>query len=340
MARIGYVAFSLSRKVGLMQKTLIEKQRSAPMRSLTAFTVRTSLLGLAVLGCGSLNRDAWAGGLSWKLKAGEVLRYTVEEKTTTTRKVMEKEDKGTTTRTTNLSWSVKGVSEGGDAEIALRFDRVRMHIEQPPFMPYDLDSSATKIDAPEPFGGLARQLKAMAGAEFTFKLKPSGVIEDLKIPENTLKTLRAGIPEKAAQDMFSEQGLKDLILQLTPPAFPENASEQGTSWASKPAKIPSPIGNVVVEKTFTTLGPDPQNSALVLIGTETKVSIEPQENAGVSAKIQSQEGKGSMTFDTASGRIISTRLTQKMQLQIALPMDPNQKIDQTTETTSTMTMER
>jgi hypothetical protein len=97
---------------------------------------------------------------------------------------------------------------------------------------------------------------------------------------------------------------------------------------------------VVVDKTFTIQGPDPQNSAILLIGTETKVSIEPQENAGVSAKIQSQVGKGSMAFDTVSGRILSTRFNQKMQMLIALPMDPNQKIDQTTETTSTLTMER
>jgi len=340
MARIGYVAFSFSRKVGLMQNILIEKQRSARARSMTASTLRTLVLGLAVFGCGSLNRDAWADGLSWKLKAGEVVRYTVEEKMTTTSKVMEKENKGSTTKTINLSWSVKGVSEGGDADIALRFERVRMHIEQPPYMPYDLDSSAAKIDAPEPFGSMAQQLKAMAGAEFTFKLKPNGAIEDFKVPENTLKTLRAGIPEAAAQGMFSEQGLKDLFLQSTPPAFPDNASEPGRSWTSKPAKIPSPLGNVVVDKTFTTTGPDPQNPAILLIGTETKVSIEPQENAGVLAKIQSQEGKGSMAFDTASGRILSTRLNQKLQLLIALPMDPNQKIDQTTETTSTMTMER
>ncbi len=323
-----------------MQNIMIEKHRSAPARSMTAVTVRASLLGLAILGCGSLNRDARADGLKWKLKAGEVLRYTVEEKTTTTAKVMEKEKKANTSRTINLSWTVKGVSADGDADIALRFERVRMHIEQPPYMPYDLDSSAAKSDAPEPFGSLAQQLKAMGGAEFTFKLKPNGVIEDFKVPENTLKTLRAGIPDAAAQGMFSEQGLKDLFMQSTPPAFPDNASEPGRSWTSKPAKIPSEIGNVVVEKTFTTLGPDPQNSALLLIGTETKLSIEPQQDAGISAKIQSQEGKGSVTFDTASGRITSTRLNQKMQLLIANPMDPNQKMDQTTETTSTMTMDR
>jgi Family of unknown function (DUF6263) len=318
-----------------MQNTLIEKPLATAARLLTPFTVRTSLLGLAILGCGSWQRDARADGLRWKLRAGEVLKYAVEEKMTQTSKVMEKENKGKITKTINLSWTVKGVSEEGDADIALRFERVRMHIEQPPFMPYDLDSSAPKIDAPEPFGSMAQQLKAMAGAEFTFKLKPNGTIEDFKIPENTLKTLRAGVPESTAQGTFSEQGLKDLFLQSTPPAFPENAAEPGSSWTSK-----AKLGNVVVNKTFTTQGPDPKNPAVLLIGAEAKVSIEPQENGGMSAKIQSQEGKGSMAFDTVSGRILSTGLSQKMQMIIASPMDPEQKMDQTTETISTMTLER
>jgi hypothetical protein len=323
-----------------MESPLTEEQRTAETRWKIAPITRSRWIVLALLGLLSCGRIAQADGLRWNLKPGEVLRYAVEEKMTQTSKAMDKESKGSTTRTINLSWSVKGVSDSGDADISLRFDRIRMHIEQPPFMPYDLDSRAGKIDAPEPFASMAQQFKAMAGAEFTFKLKPNGAIEAFQIPENTLKTLRAGIPEGATQGMFSEQALKDMFLQSTPPPFPENARNPGSSWSSKPAKIPSPLGNVVVDKSFTTVGPDPKNSDLLLIGTQTTVSIEPQSTGEVSAKISSQEGKGSMIFDMASGRIVSTRLDQKMQMQISQAADPSQKIDQTTETTSTMTLER
>lgn len=327
-----------------MQTRLIEKQPVVAAASKPSSAVRAVVFGLATVGWVALNRDAQAESVTWKLKAGEVLRYVVEEKMTTTSKAGDKQSKGSTTRTINLSWNVKGVSDTGDADVVLRFDRVRMHIETPPFMPYELDSSAAKIEGPEPFASMARQFKAMAGAEFTFKLKPNGAVEDIQIPESTVKSLRAGISEPAGQGTFSEQALKDLFVQSTPPAFPANASEPGTSWSSKPAKIPTPIGNVVVDKVFTTAGPDPKNPAVLLINTETKVTIEPHENAGGSAKIQSQEGKGSMEFDIASGRILSTRLSQKIQMLISAPTDPNQKaeqtIDQTTDTTSTMMLER
>jgi hypothetical protein len=324
-----------------MQITLINGQRTAPAGGKTApgacfQVVVQALLWLWILSTG---RDAQADGPRWKLKAGEVLRYVMQEKEVSSIKAMDRDIKSNRSTTTNLSWTVQGVSESGDADVALRFDRIRVHIEQPPYMPYDLDSGAAKIDAPEPFGSLGKQLKAMAQAEFTFKLKANGAIEDFTIPEKTLKTLRAGVTDPAAQNMSFEQTLKDSFLQSSPPAFPENASEPGRSWASKLAKIPTQFGNLVVDKTFTALGADPKNPAVLRIGTETKLAIEPQENAGVSAKLQSQEGKGSMAFDTVSGRILSTTLTQKMQMQIANPMDPNQKIEQTTETTSTMMLE-
>jgi hypothetical protein len=333
---------SFSRKVGLMQTTFIIEARStqAGVRTVSGACLRATVCALLWMGILSTGRDAQAEGPRWKLKAGEVLRYVMQEKEVSTVKAAEGEIKSNRSTTTNLGWSVQGVSQSGDAEIALRFERIRVHIERPPYMPYDLDSSAAKIDAPEPFGSLGKQLKAMAQVEFTFKLKPNGAIEDFTIPEKTLKTLRAGITDPTAQNAPFEQALKDSFLQSSPPAFPENASEPGRTWTSKPAKIPTQFGNLIVDKTFTALGADPQNPAILRIGTETKVAIEPQENAGVSAKLQSQEGKGSLAFDTASGRILSTTLNQKMQLLIANPMDPNQKIDQTTETSSTMTLER
>jgi predicted secreted protein len=323
----------------MMESTLIRRKRTGQTRMNRAPLTWARLVALAILGIVGWDRPAQADGLRWKLKPGEVLRYVVEEKTTQTSKEGERENKGSTTRTTNLTWSVKGVSDAGDADIVLKYERVRMHIEQPPFMPFDLDSNVAKADAPDPFGAILNQFKAMAGAEFTFRLKPNGAIENVKIPENTLKKLRAAIPDAASQGTFSEQGLKDLLAQSTAPAFPDNASEPGSSWTGKPSKIATPIGNIVEDWTFTTQGPDPKNSGVLLIGTETKVSIEPPENAGVSAKVESQESKGSMAFDTANGRILSTRRNQKMQLLLTQPADPSRKLEQKTETTYTMALE-
>ena len=63
------------------------------------------------------------------------------------------------------------------------------------------------------------------------------------------------------------------------------------------------------------------------------MTLEPAANVDV--KIRSQEGKGSLRFDAKSGCLIDSRTTLKMEMSIAAM---GQQIDQTTETTSTMTL--
>jgi hypothetical protein len=203
-------------------------------------------------------------------------------------------------------------------------------------MPLEFDSSPNKLEVPEEFESAQRQIKALAGAEFTFKLKPSGEISELKIPDQTLKTLRAGVPQEAAgQAMISEQGLKDMLLQSSPPPFPADSLEPGKVWKGKPSKLTVPeLGSLVVDQVYTLQGPDAKNPKLLVVGMEARVSLEPAEN--VTAKIRMQEGKGSLTFDTESGRIVNSRSNQRMELVIS---DRGQDIVQTTETNSTMTLE-
>ena len=135
--------------------------------------------------------------------------------------------------------------------------------------------------------------------------------------------------------MISEQGLKDMLLQSSPPPFPADSLEPGKTWKGKPSKMSVPeLGSLVVDQVYTFQGPDLKNPKLSVIGMEARVSLQPAEN--VTAKIRTQEGKGSLTFDTDAGRIVSTRSNQKMEMVIS---DRGQEIVQTTETTSTMALE-
>jgi hypothetical protein len=302
-----------------------------------------AVVGLAV----GPREVAGAETLRWKLKPGDVLRYSIDEKTVSTFKVMGREFKSKRSQTINQSWNVKSVSANGDAEVTLRYDRVRMHIEQPPYMPFDFDSSAADVDAPEPFGSLGKQIKAMGGAEITFRLKPSGAVEDVRIPEQTLKTLREGLGGgSAVQGTFSEQGLKEQVVQSSPPPLPDGSVEPGKSWAPKPLRVPfPPLGTAVVSKVFTFEGSDPKTPTLMRIALETKVALEPGENpagpeAGAGAPpatITGQEGRGTFTFDADAGRITNSQSVQKLDVRAVGPGE--QKIDQTMESTTTLTLQ-
>jgi hypothetical protein len=272
--------------------------------------------------------------LRWKFREGDVLKYTSEQTTTLSIKIMGRERKQKRASTTMYTWTVKGVSEAGDADVVHRIDRLTMKIEGAPYMPFEFDSSSPKGEVPEPFEAEVNQLKAAVGAEFSIKMKPTGEIENIKIPEATLKKLRAGLPaEGGAQDQFSEQSLKEMMSQSTPPPFPQAALQPGKSWSSKPTRLSLPLGTLILDRTFTFQGPDPQNPKLMLIAMEGKVALEPAQD--VTAKIRLQDGKGTISFDNEAGRLVSSKGTQKTEMVIAAQ---GQEIDQTTDTTSVMTL--
>ncbi len=288
--------------------------------------------------------SGWTAGsaraqvLRWKFQPGEVLRYSMEQKISITARGTDRETKQTRSQVVEMSWKVKSVAADGQAQITQRIDRVRLRVEAPPFMPFEFDSNNPKADAQgSPFEAEAQMLRAMAGAEFSFRIKPTGAIEDIQFSEQTLKAVREATPRGAGapEADVSEKLLKDMLVQSSPPDFPAGPLEPGKTWSDKPARMPSPLGTMVIDKTFTFQGPDPKNPRLMLVGVDTKVALEPAAGAALTAELRKQEGKGTLTFDAEAGHIVSTRGSQKTEMTIAV-MD--QRIDQVVETTTTMTL--
>jgi hypothetical protein len=270
--------------------------------------------------------------LRWKFREGDVLKYTHEQTTNVTIKVLGRDRKQKRSVSTTYSWSIKAVSDAGDADITQRIERLTMKIEAPPYLPMDFDSSSSNNSIPEPFESVARQLKAAVGSEFMFKMKPSGAIEGIKIADETLKRLKEGL-EQSDRDSFSEQALKDQVSQTSPDPFPQEALEPGKSWSAKTNRLPMPTGTLVLDRTFTFQGPDPKNPKVMLIAMEGRVALEPAPN--VSAKIRAQEGKGSVAFNIEAGRLVESRGTQKTEMVV---VDEGQERDEITETNSVMTI--
>jgi hypothetical protein len=317
-----------------MQEALIGQRHAAAKRML-AFGKRSATLALAASLFGGWAGQVKAETLRWKLNPGEVLHYAMESKEVLNAQLQGRDKKSTRTTTTNLSWTVKSVSANGDAEILLRFDRVRMRVDAPPIVPLEFDSNPNKLEIPEEFEAIDRQIKASAGVELTFTLRSNGEIDDLKVPEQTLKKLREGIPKDTPDaDSVSEKGIKEMLLSSKPPVFPSGPIEAGKNWASKPAKVPVPFGSLSIDQVFTFLGPDPKTPRLLVVGVETRVTLEPAEN--VTAKIRKQEGTGSLTFDSETGRIVNTRNKHKVEMIIT---HQGQDMIQSTDTTRTMTLE-
>ena len=284
---------------------------------------------------GLINVSARAENLRWNFKEGEVLHYSIETKSSMTAKGMDKERKSSQVHTLDVIWTVKSVDANGVAEIALRYDRVRMRREMPPLMTFVFDSEDTKAAVQEGFEAETQQLKAIVGGEVGFKIRPTGDIEDVKIPETTLKRLREGAPRGTADDEVSEKAIKDMLLQSSPPSFPEGDLEPGKSWSRKPSKMPLGFATMTMQQTLTFQGPDSKSPNLLLVGVESKVSLEPAEGASIRAAIRKQECRGSLTFDSTAGKVAGARVTQRIDMTISMA---GQTMEQISDTTTSMSL--
>lgn len=294
-----------------------------------------AVLAAAVLGAG-LTPASGAEALRWKFKAGETLKYTMDQKTTTNMKAMGQEIKTTLNQTINLHWKVKNVSSEGVAELTQTIDRIRTKIEFPG-VPFEYDSDGDK--APEgPISALlVPLLKALVGAEFSFKMNGRGDLTDIKVPPKLVEAIsKAGPAAAGGGGMFSEEGMKNMITQSSL-ALPEAALEKGKSW-SQQAKVPLPmLGTMIMDKTYTFQGADSKNPALVQIGLNTKVTLEQAADANISVKIKAQDGKGDFTFDPNAGRVVSSRVNDQLQMSISAM---GQELEQATNTVTTMTLDK
>jgi hypothetical protein len=271
--------------------------------------------------------------LRWKFKAGEVVRYTIVQETTLEEKAEGQEGKTSLSQTVDLHWSVKSVLPDGVADLSQTIDRVRTKI-QGPGQAFEFDSDSGKAPEGPAAQVLGPMLKSLVGAEFSFRMNGRGELSEIKVPQKLLESLRQSGPVAAASSMFSEEGMKNLISQsnLT---LPDSSLDPGKSWTQQ-SKVPFPmIGTMVLDKTYTYMGPDPKDPALRRITLETKIMLEPAADSNVAVKIKSQEGKGDFSFDIDAGRIVASRVTDKVQMSLS---SMGRELERTTSTLSTMTL--
>lgn len=269
--------------------------------------------------------------LRWKLKPGETLKYTMDQKTVTTMKIAGQEVKTTLSQTINMRWSVDSATPDGGAKLTQVIDRFRTKIDSPT-LPFAFDSD----DEKDPEGPIAAAmvplLRAMIGAKFSMTLAPNGDFTAVRIPESVVGALKNSGPGGA---MFSEDGLKSMLGQSSL-SFPDDSLEPGRSW-SRRAKIPTPpVGTMSLEKTYTYRGKSPKDPKLVVIDLATNVAVEPSADSGASIKITSQKGDGSFLFRPETGRMEKSAVKGLMVMSISAM---GQTLEQTTESDTVMTLD-
>lgn len=287
-----------------------------------------STRALVILISGAL--PASAAELRWKPKPGEALHYVLEQNTVIRLKHGSTEA-GTITRTftVDLTRTVKSVADDGTADMTQRFDRVRMTYAGGIFK-IEYDSAKEPDPAVAP---LVASLKAMVGAEFSFKMSSRGEMSDVRIPDAVAKAFREAGARGASADQFSEEGFKRSLID-TSVTFPAEDLSQGKSWSRQLKVQPPGGGQIVHTRTYTYDGPDAQfGPGVEKIGVSSKLERSGEKASASGEELKSQESTGSLYFDNAKGHMVSSTVTEKTESSL---MIKDTSIDQFIEQHTTM----
>jgi hypothetical protein len=284
--------------------------------------------------------------LRWKFKAGERLRYVMDQRAVTLASLPGGEQMRTTlSQTIEMTWTVKSVDPNGQAELTQTITRIRDQLEGL-VGSYTYDTK----EGGEPSSLIAAPkipvFKALLGAEVPFKMNARGETSDVRIPDALAKTLsELGPAAGAAGALFTEEGMKQMISR-SGLVLPEEDMAPGKTWTEQ-SQNTLPGSTLTMVSTFRYDGPSPNDGAdAAKISASMKAAIQPaeadakeKENAG-GLKIRSQKSEGTYIFDNAAGHILHSSLKESIEVAASVKVGlgalaKEMEIIQSNETTTT-----
>ncbi|WP_165226998.1 DUF6263 family protein [Aquisphaera insulae] len=313
----------------------IAKERTPAARARVA-----RFIILAVLGAPLLPSSATAAEpLRYKFKPGDVLRYTLVQDQKQQTRLAGAEMSNSAFQTVDMHWTVRGVDAAGVADISQKIDRMRWKLTGPGDT-LNLDSADARPPDTQAAAQFVPLIKALAGAEFTFKMDERGELSDIRVPKSLLDSIQEANPGAAAAGMFSEEGLKNLVAQSRL-AFPKGPIEKGATWDNQSRVTQPGVGTSVMDKHYTFQGPSAKDPRIVTFTLASDFKVEPIADAAGSLKINSYVGKGEFSFDTQAGRIVSSQVSETLEATFSMK-DPQtgqaRQFQQVTRTVNTMNL--
>ncbi len=278
--------------------------------------LRLALLAMAGVASCAPGETRAGNRLRLKFTAGAELRYTLTQDTTITTPSGENLQQTSVTQATDIVWRVEAVDDSGNARIQQRFSRMRLKVNGPAGIRFEIDSADDR-----PPEGLARSIhpvvQALAQGTFTLLMTPRGEILEIHMSEDVSAALQKIPGSSMLGDMAKKEGLTQMIKQAMP-VFPEEPVEKNTTWNSA-FSLKNPIfGQQVVRTTYRYEGEEQvDNRKLDRIGIQVVMQIEPDAAAAPAAmKVIEQDSSGALFFNGTEGRVESSRITQSMRMQI------------------------
>jgi hypothetical protein len=232
------------------------------------------------------------------------------------------------TQTMDIVWNIDEVTPEGNAKTRQKIERVRLKMTMPGGQVTEFDSGSE--DPPQGIAAMLAPLyKAMTEGEFKITMTPQGKIIEAEAPEKLAEAMK-NIPGAASLgDLSSPDGIKQMLMQGSM-TLPEGDLKDGQTWETK-IDVKGPAGQQEVITTYEYAGTkevDGTTFEVVKQSPIIKSVADPNAQAQMTVKDQSAEGE--ILFDREKGRMQSSHMTQKMEMEMTVMGNAlNTTIDQT-----------
>lgn len=252
--------------------------------------------------------------LRHRFVAGEKRLYTKVQKRVMKSQLGERQVTQQMTRTTDMTLVIEKVRPDGSAQVRHVINRIRLvRTGAGENFAYDSARKAKSGDTAASLTSIG--LDALAGAEFAFVMTPRGDVQNVQpTAKTTAKLTKAGaaglLPTLTA-------GVRYLAPALPLPADPVAV---GTTWTD-PLRLDVPsFGTITGTYAFTYRGAG-EKPAIATAHIETAssdVSLKPEANALIAAKVDAFNQTGTVDWDTVHGRLMRHAATGTMTMTATL----------------------
>jgi hypothetical protein len=288
---------------------------------------------------------AQAPALRYRWTKGETLRYRINQETEVVMSGLP--GMGDMTVTNSMaqvySMTVDDVAADGTATIKSKIDSVRMDMGTPMGnMTYD--STSTTAPSDPTMAMMAKMMGGMIGETLTVVMAPDGNLKSILGADVMMAKVKKNMPPDAANagvdvdSMLGEAALRASYAQSFG-ILPAANVNTGESW-SNVVKVPNPMGELTISRTFTLRGTETVNNRQL---TKIGVAVQVKGGAGgmgpMSTQVGSGTGDGEALFDQKLGRLQRASIRQSVPMTLSMQGPDGSPITMTGVTKSTATVD-
>ena len=247
--------------------------------------------------------------LQWKLSAGESLSYQFVQSTQTETAGTGKPMRIAIDTAMTVTWKVESVDANQQFIITQTIDKFSATVKVDKLDPIVYDSTAMQPPA-GPAREIADAVGKLIGVPCRIHMTQRGEITAAESSEALQQAL--GSASKAGAGASQSAESISAILRQAAIILPEESVAPGATWEVQ-QELKTPSGPILQRNQFTYEGPAEHGEAKhEKLTLQSTFALAPAANKTSPLKIKEGQQTGLVWFDSTTGRVVSTELSQKL----------------------------